>query len=269
MLTAPRTALSLLRRRARREHGFTLVELLVAMLCGMVVLGALFAILEVGLHQSSRLSDTSESTAAGRITMTKIVDELHSACLSSKFAPVGIGSEGSKLILQNGYSETAELKPAVVRKDVIEYQPVAEERGVLRDYTYFATEGPNANGEYKYAATATPATGTIIGERVGAKKVGKESIPFFQYYEYNTTSAGGAAEQATSLKTTAMSYKAGEGLTKEQVAKTASVGVTFNMQGIHYTPSDKTSRPVDLNTQTTLAFSVPNAEATIKAGPCE
>ena len=96
-------------RRLRDERGFTLMETLVAMVTGIIVTGALFAILEFSVHQTSRISQVAQASQVSRTAMTRIVDELHSACLSTGFAPVQETSTPSKLVVQNGYSEQAEV----------------------------------------------------------------------------------------------------------------------------------------------------------------
>ena len=81
------------------------------MVTGIIVTGALFAILEFSVHQSSRLSGVAQATQVSRTAMTRIVDELHSACLSTGFTPrPRRRSAPTKLIFVNGYNEKAEPK---------------------------------------------------------------------------------------------------------------------------------------------------------------
>src|ERR1017187_9006812 len=106
MLSFPSTA-GRLTAAARDARGFTLIETLVAMITGIVVTGALFAILEVSMHQTARAGDVVQASQSGRNAMTRIVDELRSACMSSEFTPVQAKSTPSQLVFRNTYSEKA------------------------------------------------------------------------------------------------------------------------------------------------------------------
>src|SRR5580704_16448051 len=92
--------------------GFTLIELLVGMLSAIVVTGALFAILIVSLHQTARISGHVQATQLGRITMARMVDELHTACIAKEFTPVQKESSENKLIFVSGFGQEAVLKKA-------------------------------------------------------------------------------------------------------------------------------------------------------------
>ena len=128
------------------------------MVTGVIVTGALFAILDFSVRQSSRLSGVAQATQTGRVAMTRIVDELHSSCICRRLPPVIEGSTPSKLIFVNGYDEKeepkekseeppAELPPASIHKDVIEYNRAT---GKLVDTVYTATSNVTlANGEQR------------------------------------------------------------------------------------------------------------------------
>ena len=93
--------MSPLRRTAsivRDQRGFTLIEMLVAILTGLIVLFATFAILNVSLSQSSRIADRVSADQRSRIAMEKIVQELHSSCVSINENPILAGSEPNKII---------------------------------------------------------------------------------------------------------------------------------------------------------------------------
>lgn len=253
------------------------------MLCGLIVMGALYAILEVGMHQSTRLTDVSSATQSGRITLTRMLDEVHSACLSTKFTPVQEGSTENTLILANGYSEATEVPPSAVksssltegvRKDEITWteEPAANanKEGTLLDKSFLATEGPNAENKYVYSAKATPETGVKIGERISHVESGKELVPIFRYYAYASSASSSESSASSALSETPL--KISGSLSAEQAKTVAAVAISF-----HAFPPDKRSTinttiketGADFSTQATLAFSAPSAESTIKAGPCE
>lgn len=271
-----------LRARMRDEHGFTLIEALVAMVTGVVVTGALFAILQFAVHQTSRISQVAQADQVSRTAMTRIVDELHSACLSAGFSPVQEKSTQTQLIFENGYSEQAEVpgvytaKGAVtgkiegVREDSIEW---AEKTGLLTDTVQLGT-GAEENGVYPVSSTKT----TIrLGEHVSQASVvntKKETEPsaVFRYFEYATKSTTGTGEAASTLKEIPLKTST-ETLGKTNAAKVAAVQVSFRTgsytKEVKLGSASEATIPGDLTTLNTFAFSAPNSESVIEAGPCE
>jgi type II secretory pathway pseudopilin PulG len=261
----------------RSQRGFTLVETLVAMLTGVVVTGALFAIMEFSMKHDTRITNIAAASQLGRTAMTHVVDELHSACLASGFSPVQKGSTETKLIFVDGYSELAEI-PNVgtsttgARKDEITWggsftgpKRTEETAGALTDNTALATGG-EASTEYTF--------GTPSGVRIGENIVrGEESSgalePPFRYFEYAEHSTTGSGEVSTLQE-----IKLGNGaaLTKEQAENVAAVEVTFRAPPP--TNGSKSAAELgressDQSSMVTFAFAAPNSESTIKAGPCE
>jgi type II secretory pathway pseudopilin PulG len=266
------------------ERGFTLIETLVAMLTGIIVTGALFAILEFSVRQTSYISQTAQATQVSRTAMTHIVDELHSACLSSGFSPVQEGSSATLLKFQDGYSEEAEVpglytakggstkeRTEGVRQDQIEWN---EAKGTLTDLVRPGT-GAEEGGKYPVAAESagTPVRLALnVTPAESANSKGETGKWLFRYYEYAGSSSTNTAAAATTLKEIPLTT-AKPTLGTTEAEKVASVEVRFKTGS--YTKEVKVSKaqestiPSELLTQTTFAFSAPNSEATIQAGPCE
>jgi prepilin-type N-terminal cleavage/methylation domain-containing protein len=241
------------RNAARDERGFTLIEMLVALVCGLVVAGAAFAILEVSLEQSSRLSDVTQANQLGRATMTHMVDELHSACIAPKFRPIQPESTEKELIFINAYTPKAEITTAY--KHIIVFN---EEAKTLTDKTYQSNGG--AWPSFTFPAVASPTSVTRFGEDI--RPNGK--TPVFQYYEYATKSATASNAPSSTLNEVNISTTA---LTAKQAESVGSVLISFDAgptSGL-----TKNGRTVEMISQSTLSFSVPAVEATIVQGPCE
>jgi Tfp pilus assembly protein PilW len=264
---------AVLHRLAHDERGFTLIEALVAIVAGIVVLGAGYALLEISLHQSTRINDVSEVTQTGRSTMTKIVDPLHSACVSSAYQPVREGSSSEKLVLRTAYSEASEITGKATaesggREDIIEWKPEAgstHNTGQLLDTTYLSTEGTAPN----FVIPQKNGTTRVIGERIqraeveNAKKEKQKSV--FQYYEYKTSPTSSTTEPSSTLTETELA--SGKSLTAAGAAKVSSVGVRFTQLPKDF--KEEIGQPADFTSQVTFAFTAPSTEAKIEAAPCE
>ncbi len=267
--------------RLRDRSGFTLIETLVAMVTGVVITGALFAILEVSARESSHLSNTAAATTAGRSAMTRLVDALHSACIEKGFAPVKEGSSPSKLIFVSGYDQKpseetpgekkastkeppSELTENDIYKDEVEYLS-AEEK--LVDKRYTANTTTLTNGEYSWKEY-----NKYVLTKVGQAEKNGKTIPIFQYYPYATSATTSTSAAASTLKETSL-VSGTETLTSTKAAEVAGVAVTFRVAPprTEYKLSTNTQKGtyVELSTLTTFAFMSPNSEASIEAGPCE
>ena len=267
--------------RIRDRSGFTLIETIVAMVTGIIVTGALFAILEISVRQSSRLSGVAQATQVSRTAMTHITDELRSACLSTSFSPViSTGTEATsasekKLVFINGYDEKtekgqeppAELPASGIHKDVIEYNEAKQQ---LIDKTYIATSNVPTETAEKYSFSANPASTVILAEKVQAPIPTK---PMFEYFRYSKEPSIGTSEAGSS---TLEEKTLGEKkllLTEAEATEAASVLVRFTTAPqtketrLNATPEKSTF--AEQTSQTIFTLGSPNSESTIVAEPCE
>ena len=256
-------------RNGRDQRGFTLIETLVAILTGIVVTMALFAILEVSLHQTARAGDVVQSSQLGRATMTRMVDELRSACIASEFAPVQPTSTNTELVFRNSYSEKA-VPTSATEHEIVWYEKAGsktnEKAGALTDYAFPSNGGTWPT--FTYSKTESPVGGTLIGEDIAQQEnAKKEAVPIFQYYAYSTTA--GSVKTGVPVGTlTPIPLAAKEALGATKAAEVASVLISIRAgatDGLYKTKGGV----ADFSNQVTLAFSAPNPEATIEDGPCQ
>jgi prepilin-type N-terminal cleavage/methylation domain-containing protein len=159
-----------------RQAGFTLVELLVAILMGIVVLFALTEIMIVTLHQTQRVFTRVDATRQARTAVSYIENELHSACIDGDLAPpIQPGSNGSNLIFTSYIGTAANPTP------IWHQLTFSATAGTLIDTSYTVTgASPNWN------------QGTQIGvPRTVLSNVAQQSasVPMFQYYAYQQESS--------------------------------------------------------------------------------
>ena len=185
------------------ERGFTLIELLVAMIAGLVLTGALLAILEISLRQTTRLTDRVQVDRGGRRAMNNIVDELHSSCTgfgstaiqvpsttpTSPLAPLG----SANLWFLSAYANPTSPEPAVskiVQHDInwtsTGTSNTGEQLGTLRDYSF------TGSGESPYWTFPTLSTGNATTRVLATNVVPLTPSTVFQYWRYDTNAANTA-----------------------------------------------------------------------------
>jgi prepilin-type N-terminal cleavage/methylation domain-containing protein len=168
--------------RLRRQEGFTLVELLAAMAAGLVVVGGLVTVLSVTLQQTSDTFTRVDATERARIALTRIENELHSACLVNGVTPIEGGAQGSQdsdandLVFVSQYGTSANPTPV---EHKVTYSAANH---TLTDYSYAVTGGTDPT-KWVFASTPTNAAGQLLLTNVGQIQSPKVQ-PVFQYFAY-------------------------------------------------------------------------------------
>ena len=133
--------------------------------------------METALHGSARVDARVEATQNARTTVTKVMEELHSACIVPKIAPVLKESTGKKLIFWHAASgETEAVAPNPVKTEI------TYKEGALWQTNYALTGGESP----------TEWTFRNIGEV--QKLIGEVKPPagseVFSYYRYEGGTLG-------------------------------------------------------------------------------
>lgn len=236
------------------ESGFTLIELVVALAAGMVVLLALFGILDTTLRHSTALQDRVQANQIGRIAMTKMVDELHSACISPSFTPVQPESSPTELRFISAVGKEAVLANAYEHRVVFTENG---KNGKLTDKIY-----PSNSGSWpKFLFPTTPTSEVLLASNV-SKATG---VPVFSYYKYAS-----ASEETETLPLNTIEESSSlaekEKLNTTTAAETAAVKVSFHTET---SDNNTLNKGIDLSSQVTFSFSVPNSETPIHDAPCQ
>jgi Tfp pilus assembly protein PilW len=206
------------------EHGTTLIELLVAMVCAIVVLGALLTILEVSFGQETRIADTVQADQLGRTAMTEMVEELHSSCTgfgataiqapsTTPTSPLA-STNALNLWFLSAYGNTSSGEAVLtgVTEHDINWTSTGESKtgvplGTLTDYSFASTGGSSPNWVFPELKVAN-AKSKILAKNVSPLQVSKVST-MFQYAKYDNTSTDktygelitvSASEAATAAK---------------------------------------------------------------------
>lgn len=163
------------------EGGSTLIELLVGSMVSLVVLGAIVMMVQVATGNQSRVSDHVIASQRGRPAMNRVIDTLHSACVSPGLAPVLEGSDEDTLIVLSKASSAV--------------SPVPDK------YTFSFSEGelsqaiaPGTGGEPGKWTFGSQEPATTLLNGVGTAELGEspEAVPVFRYYAYEGGHVAGA-----------------------------------------------------------------------------
>jgi type II secretory pathway pseudopilin PulG len=250
------------------EHGFTLVELMVAMLSSIVVLFTLYAILNFTQNQETRITEVVQSDQTGRTAMSNIVEELHSSCTG--ITPIREPSGGEPVsplaktgplnlwfISVYGDSSSGEASISSVTEHDINWTKTGTSNtgaklGTLTDYS-FPSESTSKYPEWKFPSPSIAhATVRILAYDVIPIEINGEPV-IFQYYEYESSSSGA---KLVTLPASSLSEK-----TAEEVAK-----VTIGFSQASSSADTRTGRTAPFSDAVVLRL---DPTETGSEGPCE
>lgn len=167
-MTAP------VRPRLSSEEGFTLVELLVAAVVGLIVVFAALLLMDNATSLSKRTYAQVDATQRGRLAMDTMVRELGSqVCLSAGISPL-VSADDNQITFYVNLSGP----DAVPQKHQLSYET---NNIVLRKWV-----GTGTPPAITWPGTAT-STQTIL-ENVGRSGTAP-GLPIFRYYAYDNAAA--------------------------------------------------------------------------------
>jgi Tfp pilus assembly protein PilW len=224
------------------ERGFTLIELMIGTMVSMIVLAAIMAMVQVATGNQNHVSEHVIANQRGRPAMDRIVDRLHSACVSPGLAPVRVGSTESSLIV---YSKSGSAVSPVPNRYVFAFSG-----GKLTETTALGTGTEPSN--WTFGSTSSP---VLLVDGVSTAKVGEPpaSVPVFRYFAYE----GGKVATAP-LPTP---------LSTENAAKVVQVDIAFTV-GPRAAGTASPSSPVTLTDSATLRIEPASEDSAQVNLPC-
>jgi prepilin-type N-terminal cleavage/methylation domain-containing protein len=261
----PRERYARVRRRLRQERGFTLIEMLVALIAGIIVSSAMGAIVITSVHFGSSTTDRVDANQEGRVAMEKITQQLDSACVANTAAPVisngATGPVGNPAVSDGTHmwfytavapgqavTDTANINPSLVE--------IYVSNGSLVETAYpwaGGTAPAPANTNPWYFNWTSPTTFTLLQNVAQINS----TTPIFQYYGYSGTTLG-------TLSTTAYSTSPSLGATNA----TTTAEVTVSFMALPTDDYNTPNRGVDLTDSVVLRLTPASSQANAANAPC-
>jgi Tfp pilus assembly protein PilW len=194
------TPVACIRNRMAQESGFTVMELLVASLLGMVVILAAAAIMDSAQSHSSRVAFRVDATQRGRAAMEQVTQRLRSQVCIGTASPITDARNDSVTFYADFGDEvfTPELRRIYVAG------------GALREEIYLGSGTPP-----NVTFASTPSQRRLVLEGIEqANNQSGTAVPYFSYYAYNASNP----TEPTELLTTPVSATDRARIVRVQIA---------------------------------------------------
>jgi hypothetical protein len=219
----------------RDERGFTVAELVMTIPVFLIVFTSILMMVQVATHSQDRVAKRVAVNQRVRPELTRLMDQLHSACVAPAVAPVLAGSSSNSLIFIS--------KPGSAVSPTPDKRIVTLSGSTLTESVYPPTGGSAPNWTFSPTPTSTRQLLT-----------GVSSPALFRYYEYE-----GGQVSTTPLPTTP------NGLSAADAATTVQVAVSFTYStGAGSDPN----APITLSDSATLRLEPASEDASEVNLPC-
>lgn len=233
----------------RDERGTTMVEMLVGLAMGMIVVTGLTLVVIVTMHASARVSARVEATQDGRLVLSNITEQLHSACVYPKIAPIKGGASGetfastpTKLVFVHADSSQGQAVAPTPILSVISLSGTT-----LSQSDYAVASGSPPSWTFSTTASSTRTLMTQVAPIPGRTAI-------FNYYSYLN---GGLSELASS-----------PALSASNAAKTIQVRVALNTSP-RSTPVKDQGNDASIQDSAVLRLTPPSFNENATALPCQ
>jgi Tfp pilus assembly protein PilV len=228
------TALARVRARLAGEAGFTLVELLTAMVIGMVVVFAAFALMERSFSASTQVADRVDAIARGRTAMDDVTRQLRSqVCVAAKLPLLSATATSATFTTDL----TDGSQPLKTERRTLTFAPAANGWS-LTEQDHAMTAGPPTSSTVAWASTPTRSVSLITGIAPDG------TTPFLQYFGYDNTKTPPEYKEFTSP------------LSAADLQNVTQIRVSFAVAPEH--SSTSASRKATLTDQVVLPQADPN-----------
>jgi prepilin-type N-terminal cleavage/methylation domain-containing protein len=226
----------------RDERGFTVIELMITTALGTALALVVFTMVDVSMSNTASVAARVDANQRARPVMTRLMDELHSACVAANSAPILAGSHDNSISFH--HQTGAAVSP------VPEKHTVTVASGNLSQAEYASTGGTPPNWTF----SSTPASNQVLLTGVQQAELDPGGlVPVFRYY----------AESGGSISTTPLPVPLSSADAKRVIQVVVAFGVKPNSAA-----NGEEEAVISLTDSAVFRFSPFSEDPTKANGPC-